>query len=141
MKSTELITVSVVVNNTLEKVWDAFTKPEHITHWAFASDDWEAPYAENDMRVSGKFITTMSAKDGSSKFDFNGVYKSVKPHESYEYAMEGGRYVKVRFEKVAGGIKVSQDFEPETENSNELQRAGWQAILENFKKYVEVHRN
>ena len=89
------------------------------------------------MRVGGKFITTMAAKNGSSKFDFNGIYKSVKPHESYEYAIEGGRYVKVSFEKGVGGIKVTQDFEPETENSHELQRTGWQAILENFKKYVE----
>ncbi|MBP9691559.1 SRPBCC domain-containing protein [Candidatus Woesebacteria bacterium] len=137
MKNTELITVSVIVNAPLEKVWDAFTKPEHITHWAFASDDWEAPSAKNDLRVGGKFSTVMAAKDGSTQFDFNGVYSSVKHHESYEYTMEGGRYVKVSLEKVENGIKVTEDFEPETENSRELQQQGWQAILGNFKKYVE----
>ncbi len=136
MKNNQLITISVVVSAPLEIVWDAFTQPEHITHWAFASDTWEAPYAENDLRVGGKFVTTMAAKDGSAKFDFNGIYNSVKLHESFEYTMEGGRYVKVSFEKVAGGIKVTEDFKPETENSRELQQQGWQAILENFRKYV-----
>ena len=141
MKNKELITVSVVVNSPIDNVWDAFTKPEHITKWAFASDGWEAPYAENDLRVGGKFITTMAAKNGSSKFDFNGIYSSVKQHESFEYTMEGGRYVKVTFEKVTGGVKVTEDFEPETENSHELQRSGWQAILGNFKKFVESQKS
>ncbi len=137
----QLITVSVVVHASIEKVWDMFTKPEHITKWAFASDDWESPFAENDLRVGGKFVTTMSAKDGSSKFNFNGIYSSVKQYEYFEYNIEGGRYVKVSFEKVSDGVKVTEDFEPETENSPELQQSGWQAILENFRKYVEMNKN
>jgi len=141
MKNKKLITVSVVVNSPIDNVWDAFTNPEHITHWAFASDDWEAPFAENDLRVGGKFVTTMAVKDGSSKFDFNGIYSSVKQLESFEYTMEGGRYVKVTFEKVTGGVKVTEDFEPEIENSHGLQRSGWQAILENFKKFVESQKS
>ncbi len=133
----QLITVSVVVHASIEKVWDMFTKPEHTTRWVFASDDWEAPFAENDLRVGGKFVTTMSAKDGSSKFNFKGIYSSVKQYEYFEYNIEGGRYVKVSFEKVDDGVKITEDFEPETENSHELQQSGWQAILENFRKYVE----
>lgn len=132
------ITVETIVNSPLAKVWEAWTKPEHITKWAFASDDWEAPSAENDLREGGRFKTVMAAKDGSAGFDFTGTYTEVKENELIEYDMDGdSRHVKVEFGEVPEGVKVVVTFDPENENSEEIQRGGWQAISDNFKKYVE----
>ena len=131
------ITVEVIVHAPMFKVWDYWNKPEHITKWAFASDDWEAPSAENDVRTGGKFKTNMAAKDKSQSFDFSGVYTDVKEHELIEYAMDDGRHVKVEFSELPESVKVRETFDPESENSVELQRNGWQAILDNFKKYTE----
>jgi uncharacterized protein YndB with AHSA1/START domain len=131
------ITVETIVNAPISKVWDGWNNPEHITKWAFASDDWEAPHAENDLRTGGKFTTTMAAKDKSTSFDFSGVYSEVKEHELIEYDMEDGRHVKVEFTELPEGVKVVETFDPENENSEEMQRNGWQSILDNFKKYAE----
>jgi uncharacterized protein YndB with AHSA1/START domain len=131
------ITVETSINAPIEKVWEYWNEPEHITGWAFASDDWEAPAAENDLRVGGKFKTTMAAKDKSESFDFTGVYTIVNVNRLIEYDLDDGRHVRVEFTKVPGGVKVVEIFDPENENSAELQRSGWQAILDNFKKYVE----
>lgn len=131
------ITVTSTVNAPLEKVWDAWTKPEHISGWAFASDDWEAPHAENDIRTGGKFLIRMASKDGKEGFDFTGVYTNVNGQELIEYDMDDGRHVKVTFESTPDGVKVTETFDPETENPEEVQRSGWKAILDNFKKYVE----
>lgn len=131
------ITVETVVKAPISKVWDCWNKPEHIVQWAFASDDWEAPAAENDLSVGGKFKTTMAAKDKSTSFDFTGIYTSVNEHELIEYDMDDGRHVKVQFVELPDGMKVIETFDPENENSEELQRSGWQAILTNFKNYVE----
>lgn len=133
------ITVETLVNVDIEKVWKYWTEPEHITQWCQASDDWHAPHAENDVRVGGKFTTTMAAKDGSVQFDFAGVYSVVKPLEALEYDMADGRHVSIRFIPQDGGVKVIETFDPETVNSHELQKNGWQAILENFKKHVEAN--
>src|SRR5581483_3416814 len=130
------ITIETIVKAPLERVWECWNKPEHIDHWAFASDDWEAKAAENDVKVGGKFKTTMSAKDKSASFEFTGVYTVVKEHELIEYDMDDGRQVKVEFRQVPKGIKVTETFDPESENSEEMQKNGWQAILDNFKKYV-----
>jgi uncharacterized protein YndB with AHSA1/START domain len=130
------ITVETVVKAPIEKVWEYWNKPEHIVHWAFASDDWEAPAAENDLRVGGTFKTTMAAKDKSTSFDFAGVYSAVKENELIEYDF-GDRHAKVEFTILPEGVKITQTFDPENENSEEKQRSGWQAILNNFKKYVE----
>jgi uncharacterized protein YndB with AHSA1/START domain len=130
------ITIETVVNAPIEKVWEYWNKPEHIVHWAFASDDWEAPAAENDLRVGGTFKTTMAAKDKSTSFDFAGVYSAVKENELIEYDF-GDRHAKVEFTILPEGVKITQTFDPENENSEEKQRSGWQAILNNFKKYVE----
>lgn len=148
MKNT--ITVQTIVNAPIEKVWEYWNKPEHITGWAFASDDWEAPHAENDVRVGGKFKTVMAAKDKSTSFDFTGVYTSVKEqelieydiglfeeHDMIKYNIDDGRHVKVEFAKLPDGVRITETFEPEKINSEEVQRSGWQAILDNFKKYVE----
>ena len=139
MKTVETtrITVETVVNAPLEKAWKFFNEPEHITQWAFASDDWHAPYAENDVRTNGKFKTTMAAKDGSFSFDFEGVYTSVVPNKSIAYAMPDSRQVKVEFTTQGTGTKVTETFDPESENSLDMQRAGWQAILDNYRKHVE----
>lgn len=133
----EKITVSTVVHAPFETVWNAWSQPEHIVRWAFASEDWEAPAAENDLRVGGRFKTVMAAKDRSASFDFEGTYTVVE-HGLIEYDMDDGRHVKVEFEAVPEGVKVTETFDPETENTPEMQRDGWQAILENFKKHVEV---
>jgi predicted 3-demethylubiquinone-9 3-methyltransferase (glyoxalase superfamily)/uncharacterized protein YndB with AHSA1/START domain len=133
----EAIIVQTVVNAPVEKVWECWNKPEHITGWAFASDDWEAPAAENDLRIGGRFKTTMSAKDKSTGFDFTGVYTSVKEHELIEYDIDDGRHVKVEFTELPGGVQLTEAFEPENTYPREMQRSGWQAILGNFKKYVE----
>lgn len=131
------ITVEIIVNAPIEKVWEYWNKPEHITKWAFADDTWEAPSAENDLRKGGSFKTKMAAKDGSESFDFEGLYTSVEEHELIEYDMSDGRHVKVEFAQTPEGVKVTETFDPEEENSEELQKNGWQAILNNFKKYVE----
>ena len=138
------ITVEVIVKAPMAKVWESWNNPEHIVKWAFASDDWEAPRAENDLRVGGRFSTVMAAKDKSTSFDFNGVYTAVKERELIEYDMEKGaneavsRHVRVVFTETPEGVKIIEAFDPENENSEELQRSGWQAILENFKKHTEL---
>ena len=131
------ITVETIVESPIEKTWEFWTEPEHIVNWAFASDDWEAPHAENDVRVGGKFKTVMAAKDKNSGFDFTGVYTSVKMHEHLEYEMDDGRHVKVEFTKIPQGVRVVETFEPEKTNPEEMQKSGWQAFLNNFKKYTE----
>lgn len=134
------ITVETIVNASLEQVWAKWNEPAHITKWAFASDDWEAPRAENDLRTGGKFTTRMAAKDGSAAFDFGGIYTTVEPMTVIEYDMTDTRHVAVQFTPLPNGTKVTETFDPETENSEEQQRSGWQAILDNFKKYVEGNK-
>jgi uncharacterized protein YndB with AHSA1/START domain len=134
---TTVLTVSSLVNANLELCWQAFTRPEHITKWNFASDTWECPTASNDLREGGAFSYAMKAKDGSMGFDFAGTYNKVIPLEQIDYAI-GDRTVSVKFEKLSSEkTKITEDFEAENENSLELQQNGWQAILENYKKHVE----
>lgn len=134
---TQPITVQTLINAPLSKVWEYWNKPEHIMKWAFASDDWEAPAAKNDLRIGGKFSTTMAAKDKSASFDFTGMYTMLKEYELIEYDMEDKRHVKVVFTQMPDGVRVVETFDPELENSEEMQRSGWQAILDNFRDYVE----
>jgi uncharacterized protein YndB with AHSA1/START domain len=131
------VTVSATVNAPLEKVWNYFTQPEHITKWSQASGDWHAPYAENDLRSGGKFKTRMEAKDGSVGFDFEGVYTNVQPQNLIEYKLGDERKVRIAFSGNDGETKVEETFDAETINPVEMQRSGWQAILDNFKKYTE----
>jgi uncharacterized protein YndB with AHSA1/START domain len=134
------ITIETTVNAPVAKVWQCWNSPEHIRQWAFASDDWEAPYAENDLREGGRFKTTMASKDGNNKFDLMGTYNIVKPNEHIEYIMDGNdqRKVVTQFEDVGGSTRVIETFDMENENSEEMQRGGWQSILNNFKKHVEA---
>jgi uncharacterized protein YndB with AHSA1/START domain len=131
------ITIRTTVNAPIEKVWRCWSEPKHITQWAFASDDWHAPKAENDLRVDGTFSTTMAAKDGSFSFDFGGVYTKVEKHKAIEYTIADGRKVKISFIAEGDQTHVVETFDPENENPEEMQRGGWQAILDNFKKYTE----
>ena len=137
------ITVETTVKAPLDKVWKCWNEPSHITKWAFASDDWEAPSAENDVKVGGRFKTTMAAKDKSTSFDFTGIYTTVEQNKLIEYDMdkapneEVARHVKVEFSETPEGTRITEIFDPENENTEEMQRSGWQAILNNFKKYTE----
>lgn len=132
------ITTTTDVKAPLTKVWNTYTKPDQITKWAFASEDWEAPYAENDVRNGGRFKTHMQAKDKSFEFDFTGTYTNVKEHELIEYIMDDGRSANIQFKDNGDGtVKVTVIFEAEATNPEEMQRGGWQAILDNFKKQAE----
>lgn len=139
METTEktIINVQTVIDAPVEKVWKFWTTPEHIMHWNNANDDWHTPAAQNDLRTGGKFLYRMEAKDGSMGFDFAGVYKTVKVNDRIEYILGDGRKVRVDFMTVGLQTKVIETFEPEAVNSIEIQQSGWQAILDNFKKYVE----
>lgn len=145
----QAVVVEVTVTAPIEKVWKYWTASEHITHWNFASDDWHCPSATNDLRVGGKFSYRMETKNNdvgfsaqggpASGWDFSGTYTEVVPDERIAYVLAGedARKVDVTFTDVGHGILVTETFEAETENPLEMQRAGWQAILDNFKKYVE----
>jgi uncharacterized protein YndB with AHSA1/START domain len=133
-----MIVVKNNVNASIEVVWKLWTSPEHVVKWNNASDDWHTPHAENDLKVGGKFKYTMAAKDGTMSFDFEGVYTNIKKHALIAYEMADGRKVKIVFEKDTEAIKITESFDPETENSEEMQKNGWQAILDNFKKYAEM---
>lgn len=137
MNTEKSITVETTVHAPIAIVWDCWNKPEHVVKWAFASDDWEAPHAESDLRTGGTFLTRMQAKDGSAGFDFNGVYTLVQEQQQIDYTMEGGRKVSTTFTEVPEGVHIVETFEMEDENPREMQRAGWQSILDNFKKYAE----
>jgi len=131
------VTISVLVQAPLEQVWKSWSEPEHIVVWAHASNDWECPRAENDLQVGGRFSSTFAAKDKSASFDFSGTYTAVTPHSYIAYTMDDGRVVETAFEETAGGVLITQTFEIESENPEEMQRSGWQAILNNFKRHTE----
>lgn len=138
------IQTEIIINADINKVWEYYTNPEKITSWAFASDDWEAPHAENDLRVGGRFLTRMSAKDKSFGFDFTGTYTEVLNLKKIAYKMdkeEGGteqRECEITFDDLGDSkTKVIVVFDSEDHNPIEMQKNGWQSILENFKKLVE----
>jgi uncharacterized protein YndB with AHSA1/START domain len=133
------ITVAATVNAPVEKVWEHWSNPEHITQWCHASPQWHAPRAENDLHEGGRFSTRMEAKDGSFGFDFGGVYDVVKTNELITYTLDDKRKVSIVFKSDGNTTKVTETFEAENENPIEMQKGGWQAILDNFKKYVEAN--
>lgn len=134
-----IITVENTINAPVEKVWEYWTKPEHITQWNNASDDWHTPWVKADLREGGSFVARMEAKDGSMGFDFGGVYDVLRPNEYIEYTIGDGRKVKINFSAQGNMTKVVESFEAENTNPLEMQRGGWQAILDNFKKYTETN--
>ncbi|MGY5847150.1 SRPBCC domain-containing protein [Salegentibacter sp. HM20] len=133
----EVIRIKTTVNAPVEQVWELWTNPGHIENWNAASEDWHTPKAINEVRENGRFTSRMEAKDGSSGFDFSGVYTEVKKNESLKYVMDDKRKVQVQFISKNGQTHIIEEFEPENQNSRHLQKQGWQAILNNFKKYVE----
>jgi uncharacterized protein YndB with AHSA1/START domain len=135
--SQETIHIETIINAPVAKVWDAFNNPEAIRKWNHASDDWHCPASENDLREGGRFKNTMAAKDGSFSFDFEGTYTKVELHKEIGYSIADGRTVAVFFYEKDGQTHLKESFEAEDTHSGAEQKAGWQAILDNFKKYVE----
>lgn len=131
------ITVETIVNAPVETVWKAWTTPEHIVKWNNASEDWHTPKVENDLRAGGKFLSRMEAKDGSFGFDFAGIYDEVKTNELISYTLGDDRKVSISFSGNGNTTKIAETFEAESTNPVEMQKGGWQAILDNFKKYTE----
>lgn len=135
--NTTKINIQATIAADSKKVWEYYTQPEHITKWNFAVDDWQCPSASNDMRVGGKYSARMEAKDGSFGFDFEAIYDEIIDGKKFSYTMPDGRKVSVNFKSNNNQTEVDIEFDAENENPIELQRDGWKAILNNFKKYTE----
>lgn len=133
------ITIETTISAPIETVWECWTQPDHVKQWNNASPDWHTPKADNDLREGGKFVYRMEAKDESFGFDFGGVYTKVEQHRQIDYTMDDGRKVSTTFDSHGDHTHITESFDPETENSREMQQQGWQAILDNFKKHVESH--
>lgn len=133
------ITINNLIKADQKKVWDYYTLPEHIVNWNFAADSWCCPSAENDIQVGGKYKARMEAKDGSFGFDFEAIYIDIVDGQQYTYRMVDGREAEVKFQDIEGNTLVTVIFDAENQNPIELQKGGWQAILDNFKKYVEAN--
>ena len=134
-----VITITAEINAPVEKVWSRWTGPEHIKNWNFASDDWHCPATINDLKAGGKFSFTMASRDGKYSFDFEGVYSEVKELHKISYTIADGRKVDILFSEKDGKSFVKESFEAENMHSLEMQRGGWQSILDNFKKYTEAN--
>lgn len=133
----KVITVQNTINAPVSKVWQYWTTPAHITQWNNASDDWHTPWAKNDLKAGGTFTSRMEARDGSVGFEFGGVYDVVKENEFIAYTMDDGRKVEITFTASGETTGISESFEAETQHAEDMQRSGWQAILDNFKNYTE----
>jgi len=131
------ITVEATIHAPLERVWECWNTPEHIMQWNHASDDWHSPHATVDLREGGTFTARMEAKDGSVGFDFGGTYTTVIDQKEIGYTMDDGRTVRITFHGHGDHTHVTETFDAESENPVEMQRAGWQSILDNFKTYTE----
>lgn len=135
--SVEIVKIQALVNAEINKAWNCYVQPDHIVQWNFASDDWQCPWAENDMRIGGTYKARMEAKDGSFGFELEAVYSAISEPKSFAYTMPDGRNVEVKFTAQEAGTLVEVAFDAETQNPVELQRQGWQAILNNYKKHTE----
>ena len=138
MKKKEQITVKTIVHSNIEIVWNTWTEPEHIKKWNTASKDWHTTKAENNLTKGGRFISRLEAKDGSVGFDFGGVYTKIVPKQHLAYTLDDDRRVTIDFKQQDDTIAITETFEAENENPIAMQRDGWQAILDNFKKYTEA---
>jgi uncharacterized protein YndB with AHSA1/START domain len=135
--NTTKITIKAEVLASRQKVWDCYTKPEHIMKWNYAIDTWHCPSCSNDMKIGGKYIARMEAKDGSFGFDFEATYNEIVDGERFTYTMTDNRVVHVKFKDLGNRTEVTITFDAENENPLEMQQQGWQSILNNFKKYTE----
>lgn len=140
MKPNDKITIETTINAPIDLVWKLWTSPEHIINWNFATTEWCCPSAVNDLKRGGEFKWRMEAKDGSMGFDFTGTYQQIKENELITYKMSDDRAVSIDFSIEGESVRIVESFEAEGTNSDEQQRAGWQAILDNFKKYVESNK-
>ena len=131
------ISIENQINAPIEKVWDFYTQPKHITQWNFADPTWHCPSATNDMRIGGTYSARMEAKDGSFGFDFEAIYDEIKSGQHFSYVMPDDRKVEVSFENTGDQTRVSIVFDAENQNPVDMQKAGWQSILDNFKRYSE----
>jgi uncharacterized protein YndB with AHSA1/START domain len=131
------ITIETTINAPIAHVWEKWTSPEHIQNWNFASPDWHCPKAKSDLTVGGEFHYEMASKDGSMSFDFWGTFQQIEDGKMIASVLGDGRKMQVTFETTEAGTKVTEQFEPENQNPEEMQKAGWQMILDNFKSYVE----
>jgi uncharacterized protein YndB with AHSA1/START domain len=132
-----VIKVEAKVNASIEKVWECFTQPQHVVNWNFAHESWHCPNAVSDLKVGGRFNYRMDARDGSFGFDFCGTFTKVEAPKHLAFKLDDDRMVDLSFLELADGAQVIEEFEAESENSIDLQREGWQAILNNFKRYTE----
>lgn len=131
------IKIEAMISAPAKKVWEYWTNPEHITKWNFASPDWQCPTASNDLKVGGKYSARMEAKDGSFGFEFEAIYNEIVDQKRIKYTMEDGRTATTEFQSLGDQTKVTTVFDAEKMNSEEMQKNGWQAILNSFKKYTE----
>ena len=131
------VTVQSRIDKNVENVWTLWTSPEHITQWNFASPEWHCPKAEHELSVGGTLCYHMAAKDGRMAFDYTGTFTRIEPNKLLEHALDDGRKVSVQFEDLGQHTQITETFEVEDENSIDMQRQGWQAILDNFKRYAE----
>ena len=136
-----MITIETIISAPVEQVWAMWTEPQHIEKWNFAGDDWHCPKSVVDLRAGGRFTSTMAARDGSFAFDFGGVYERVELHSAIDVLLDDGRKWNTQFVVSDGVTTVIESFEPENENPEEMQRMGWQMILDRFKSYVESASN
>ena len=139
MKETSII-VEALIQCSATEAWHYYVSPEHIIHWNFASPEWHCPKADNALEEGGELNYVMAARDGSMSFEFKGIFNSIEEPLKLDYTLGDGRKVKVNLQPTDQGTRFVQSFEPEQENSLDLQRDGWQAILNNFKEYVEKVR-
>ena len=141
MENKTEITIEALINAPVDKVWAAWNNPDDIMQWNMATPEWHCPAATNDLREGGAFNYTMAARDGSMSFDFAGVYTTVRPEEHIAYAMSDGREVRILFKVEGSNTRITETFDAEMSNPLEMQRAGWQSILNNFKAHVEKTQN
>lgn len=137
MEKLAKITIEAETTAPVAKVWNAWNTPSDIVQWNTPDPSWHTPSSENDLRVGGSFKHRMEAKDGSFGFDFGGIYDTVELNQEISYTMADGRKVTTLFSEKDGKTHISSTFDPETQNDPEFQKQGWQAILNNFIKYVE----
>jgi uncharacterized protein YndB with AHSA1/START domain len=137
METAKQITVQTLVKAPIEKVWKHWNEPSSINQWCTATPEWETINAQNDLRIGGEFSSRMQAKDGSMGFDFGGIYSDVIPNQYIAYEMGDGRKVEIAFREENGLVRVTETFDMENQNPEEMQRGGWQAILDNFRDFTE----
>lgn len=136
MTALQPITIETIVAATPEEAWAAYNSPEAITQWNQASEDWHCPSASVDLRAGGRYVARMEAKDGSFGFDFGGTYEEVNEPHALALVMDEGRRMRTTFAAEGSGTRVTTIFDPEAMNPLDMQRDGWQSILDSYARYV-----